>query len=73
MRLVEHLTAAGHDATHINDHGLAGQPDDMVLATAVANQSALLSADTDFGEILARTNDRTPSVLLFRRSDRSAA
>jgi predicted nuclease of predicted toxin-antitoxin system len=45
----------------------------MVLATAVANQSVLLSADTDFGEILARTNDRTPSVVLFRRSDRSAA
>ena len=71
-RLVPLLVASGHDATHVNDHRLAGQPDDRVLAMAAAERRVLLSADTDFGEILARSNDPTPSVILFRRSDRSA-
>jgi predicted nuclease of predicted toxin-antitoxin system len=71
-RLVRFLAAAGHDAIHVDDHDLAGRPDEEVLAKAVSDSRVLLSADTDFGEILARSNDPTPSVILFRRSDRSA-
>jgi predicted nuclease of predicted toxin-antitoxin system len=71
-RLVPLLTAVGHDATHVNDHRLSGQPDEQVLALAASDQRVLLSADTDFGEILSRSNDATPSVVLFRRADRSA-
>ena len=52
--------------------GLAGQPDEQVLSRALDDGRVLLSADTDFGEILARSGAGTPSVILFRRSDRSA-
>lgn len=66
------LAAAGHDAVHIVDCGLAGEPDERVLAQAVDDGRVLLSADTDFGEILARSGGPAPSVILFRRADRSA-
>jgi predicted nuclease of predicted toxin-antitoxin system len=66
------LVGAGHDAVHVVDCGLAGEPDERVLAQAVADGRVLLSADTDFGEILARSGSPVPSVILFRREDRSA-
>ena len=52
---------------------MAGEPDERVLGRAAGDGRILLSADTDFGEILARPWAGTPSVILFRRSDRSAA
>jgi predicted nuclease of predicted toxin-antitoxin system len=58
-RLVRFLAAAGHDAIHVDDHDLAGRPDEEVLAKAVSDSRVLLSADTDFGEILDRSNDPT--------------
>jgi predicted nuclease of predicted toxin-antitoxin system len=73
VRLTPLLVAAGHDAIHVVDHQLAGQPDEAVLAKAATDERVLLSADTDFGEILARSCEGTPSVILFRRSDRSPA
>ncbi len=33
----------------------------------------LITADTDFGELLARSGDDAPSVLLLRRHDRRRA
>ncbi|ROO52306.1 putative nuclease of predicted toxin-antitoxin system [Micromonospora sp. Llam0] len=70
---VAHLLAdSGYDALHVNDCGLAGEPDQRVLSKAVTDGRVLLSADTDFGEIVARSGAGTPSVILFRRSDRSA-
>jgi predicted nuclease of predicted toxin-antitoxin system len=50
---------------------LAGQPDEKVLGRAASDGRVLLSADTDFGEILARSQSPIPSVILFRRTDRS--
>ena len=73
IRVAGLLAAAGHDAVHVVDCGLAGEPDERVLGRAVGDGRILLSADTDFGEILARSGAGTPSVILFRRSDRSAA
>jgi predicted nuclease of predicted toxin-antitoxin system len=67
------LVTAGHDAIHVVDHQLAGQRDQAVLGKAATDDRVLLSADTDFGEILARSRGLIPSVILFRRADRSAA
>ncbi len=64
---------AGHDAVHVVDSGLAGSPDDEVIRRAAVEQRVLVSLDTDFGEILANSANRGPSVVLFRRPSRRAA
>ncbi len=66
--LARALTDAGHDATHLRDRGMQRAKDPEVLALARAEHRTLLSADTDFGTLLARTGATRPSVVLFRRA-----
>ncbi len=68
------LRAHGHDAEHLRDYGLAAAPDEIVLDRARQEQRVLISADTDFGTLLASSGASEPSVLLVRRiSGRRAA
>lgn len=71
-RLAVLLTAAGHDAVHVGDRGLLGAADDVVLAAALAESRIVVSADTDFGELLAERRVAEPSLVLFRRPGRTA-
>ncbi len=66
--LVGPLRDAGHDAQHVRDHGLQTAPDATVLQRARERDQVLVSADTDFGTLLARTGTDEPSVILIRRS-----
>ncbi|MDG4764605.1 DUF5615 family PIN-like protein [Solwaraspora sp. WMMD406] len=68
------LRSHGHDAEHVRDYGLAAAPDEVVLERARQEQRVLISADTDFGTLLASSGADEPSVLLVRRiSGRRAA
>ena len=71
-RLADLLRGAGHDCLHVYDAGLGGEPDETIMAAAARDQRILLSADTDFGELLANSPVLAPSVILLRRTDKTA-
>ncbi len=64
------LTGHGHDAVHVVDAGLQGAPDVEVLSKARADDRVVVTADTDFGTLLALSGASRPSVVLLRRSGR---
>lgn len=55
---------------HVADLGLQGATDDEVLARADAEGRIVVTADTDFGTLLALTGAPGPSVVLLRRPGR---
>ena len=67
-RLVEILERLGHDAVHVSAIGLRSATDAAVFGEAVSSGRTLISLDTDFGEILLRSEIAKPSLLIFRQS-----
>ena len=57
----------GHDAIHVRDIGLAAADDEELLNLAAEEDRIVVSADTDFGALLALRQSAKPSFILFRR------
>ena len=60
------LAEAGYDAVHVRTRGLARAKDTDLIALARTEGRIIVSADSDFGTILALRHEREPSFILFR-------
>jgi predicted nuclease of predicted toxin-antitoxin system len=76
--LAERLRQSGYDAVHVRDYDLQAAADDEIFERAKNEGRIVVSADTDFGTLIALRREHEPSVVLFRqqrgrRPERQAA
>jgi len=53
----------GYDTAHERDYGLQAAPDDEIFERAKKEGRSVVSADTDFGTLLALRRETEPSVV----------
>lgn len=61
----------GYEAVRVDELGMARSMDRDILEHAAENDMVVVTADLDFGDILAHTGYEKPSVIIFRLKDPS--
>ena len=67
-KVADLLRAAAHDVVHVRDIDMHKASDSEILELAQSQDRVVISADTDFGTLLARTRASRPSFVLMRRA-----
>ena len=66
VELAQTLIVHGHRAVHVRDLGLAAALDVELLEIAKIQRRVIISADRDFGTLLAELKADQPSVIYLR-------
>ena len=66
LKTVAFLHGLGHDAVHLSEQGLERLPDPDIVEKARQEGRIALVHDLDFGELVAASGARLPSVITFR-------
>jgi predicted nuclease of predicted toxin-antitoxin system len=65
-KVAEGLQELGHDAVTVGSYGLSTADDLIIFERAAEENRVVVSADTDFGTILAKRQESKLSIILFR-------
>lgn len=65
-KIVLSIRSLGHEAIRVDQLNLAKASDHDIFYYAIRNDMIVLTADLDFGQILAFTQKNKPSVIIFR-------
>ena len=68
--LAAQLAESGFDTVHVRELGLQAASDSEILEKAASDGRALISADTDFANLLTLRHQKKPTVILLRRVPR---
>lgn len=66
FRVAEMLREAGYDTVHVRDYDMETAVDRDILERARLEKRVIISADTDFGTLLAQIKTSQPSFILLR-------
>lgn len=67
--VADRLRDAGHDTLHVGDADLLTAADEEILQAAADDGRVIVSADADFGALLAHSGLTKPSFVLLRSAD----
>lgn len=72
LEVVDLLRAAGHDAQSVFDQRLSGRPDDQIASVCRREDRALITLDSDFGDIRTYRPADYSGLLVLRLPRQSA-
>ncbi len=64
----EEMRQKGYDVLHVRDVGMQSSSDEDIFDFAQKEGRIIVTADTDFGTILALRREAFPSVIIFRKT-----